>query len=206
LPAYGGELFDPDRFPFLEGRKPDTRWQATGAEPFPIHNRTVLHLLQALQFLEMKVPGGGRESRRLSFRALDIEQIGHVYEGLLDHNVRRASEIVLGLDGKEQPEIVLSELIRRREQPSFVDWLAEETVRTAKAIEKALGQTAIQDPLRWPEWDRVAPFAALVRRDDNGEPCVIPAGRLAPELQDWPEPNAECACRGFRRSLSRQRL
>jgi hypothetical protein len=79
LPAYGGELFDPDRFPFLEGREPDTRWQATGAEPFPIHNRTVLHLLQALQFLEMKVPGGGRESRRLSFRALDIEQIGHVY-------------------------------------------------------------------------------------------------------------------------------
>jgi hypothetical protein len=104
LPAYGGELFDPDRFPFLEGRKLDTHWQTTGAEPFPIHNRTVLHLLQALQFLEMKVPGGGRENRRLSFRALDIEQIGHVYEGLLDHTVRRAAEIVLGLDGKEQPE------------------------------------------------------------------------------------------------------
>lgn len=178
LPAYGGELFDPDRFPFLEGRKPDTRWQATCAEPFPIHNRTVLHLLQALQFLEMKVPGGGRESRRLSFRALDIEQIGHVYEGLLDHTVRRASEIVLGLDGKEQPEIALSELNRRREQPDFVDWLTEETGRTAKAIEKALGQTAIQDPLRWPEWDHVAPFAGLVRKDDNGEPCVIPAGSL----------------------------
>ena len=178
LPAYGGELFDPDRFPFLEGRKPETRWQAAGADPFPIHNRTVLHLLQALQFLEMKVPGGGRESRRLSFRALDIEQIGHVYEGLLDHTVRRAAEIVLGLDGKKQPEIALSELNRRRVQPDFVDWLAEETGRTEKAIEKALGQTAIQDPLRWPEWDQVAPFAGLVRRDDNGEPCVIPAGSL----------------------------
>ncbi|MGB7546507.1 MAG: DNA methyltransferase [Terracidiphilus sp.] len=178
LPAYGGELFDPDRFPFFEGRKQGSRWQTIGSEPFPIHNRTVLHLLQALQFLEMKVPGGGRESRRLSFRALDIEQIGHVYEGLLDHTVRRATEIVLGLDGKEQLEIALSELDRRREQPNFVDWIAEETGRSTKAIEKALGQTAIQDPLRWPEWDQVSPFAGLVRRDDNGDPWVIPAGSL----------------------------
>jgi hypothetical protein len=178
LPAYGGELFDPDRFPFLEGRTLGSRWQITGSVPFPIHNRTVLHLLQALQFLEMKVPGGGRESRRLSFRALDIEQIGHVYEGLLDHTVRRAPEIVLGLDGKEQPEIALSELNRRREQPDFVDWIAEETGRSAKAVQKALGQAAIQDPLRWPEWDQVSTFAGLVRRDDNGDPWVIPAGSL----------------------------
>jgi hypothetical protein len=27
--------------------------------------------------------------RRLSFRALDVEQIGHVYEGLLDHRAAR---------------------------------------------------------------------------------------------------------------------
>ena len=58
----------------------------------------------------MKAPGGGREKRRLSFRALDIEQIGHVYEGLLDHTARRATEIVLGLDGKEEPEVALSEV------------------------------------------------------------------------------------------------
>ena len=100
----------------------------------------MLHLLGALQFLEMKVPGGGREKRRLSFRALDIEQIGHVYEGLLDHTARRATEIVLGLDGKEEPEVALSELNRRRAQPDFVEWLADETGRSAKAIEKALAQ------------------------------------------------------------------
>jgi hypothetical protein len=27
IPAYGGSLFDPDRFPFLEGRALGTRWQ-----------------------------------------------------------------------------------------------------------------------------------------------------------------------------------
>jgi hypothetical protein len=126
----------------------------------------------------MKVPGGGREKRRLSFRALDIEQIGHVYEGLLDHTARRATETVLGLDGKEEIEVALSELNRRRAQPDFLDWLGDETGRSAKAIEKALTQTTVEDPQRWPEWEQVVPFAALVRRDDNGDPWVIPAGSL----------------------------
>ena len=178
LPAYGGDLFDPDRFPFLEGRRAGSPWSSTPAEPFPIHNRTVLHLLEALEFLEMKVPGGGRERRRLSFRALDIEQIGHVYEGLLDHTARRASDTVLGLEGKEEPEIALSELDRRRAQPGFVDWLAEQTGRSARAIENALAADPPADPLRWPDWDRVAPYAGLVRRDDNGEPWVILTGSL----------------------------
>jgi hypothetical protein len=105
LPAYGGDLFDPECFPFLEGRAPGSDWRSTPARPCPIHNRT-----------------GGREKRRLSFRALDIEQIGHVYEGLLDHTARRAMEIVLGLDGKEEPKVALSEVnptvTWRRGQPA----------------------------------------------------------------------------------------
>ena len=61
-------------------------------------NRTVLHLLEALQILQVKVPGGGpAEARRLSFKALDVTQIGHVYEGLLDHTAKRADRPVLGL-------------------------------------------------------------------------------------------------------------
>ena len=113
LPANGGSLFDPDRFPFLEGRAAGTRWREAPAHPLPINNRTVLHLLDALQMLKVKVPGGGpAEARRLSFRALDIEQIGHVYEGLLDHTALRAAEPILGLAGTrdKEPEIPLAEL------------------------------------------------------------------------------------------------
>lgn len=91
LLAYGGGLFDPDRFPFLEGRASGTTWRDTPATPLPVNNRTVLHSLEALQVLQVKVPGGGRaEARLLSFRALGIEQIGHVYEGLLDHTATPA--------------------------------------------------------------------------------------------------------------------
>jgi hypothetical protein len=113
LPAYGGALFDPDRYPFLEGRAAGTAWTHTPAKPLQINNRVVLHLLEALQLLRVKLPGGGpAEMRRLSFRALDIEQIGHVYEGLLDHTVKRAPEVVLGLSGAKdkEPEIPLSKL------------------------------------------------------------------------------------------------
>ena len=35
LPAYGGHLFDPDRYPFLEGRTPETTWRDGTAQPAP---------------------------------------------------------------------------------------------------------------------------------------------------------------------------
>jgi hypothetical protein len=178
LPAYGGHLFDPDRYSFLEGRAAVTQWRETTAQPVPINNRTVLHLLEALQFLEMKVPGGGTEKRRVSFRALDIEQIGHVYEGLLDHTAKRATEPVLGLAGPDEPELALTEIEARREQSGFIDWLSDQTGRSTAAIEKALLQELSVDAARWPLWERVKPFAALVRMDDNRDPCVIPEGSI----------------------------
>ena len=113
LPAYGGSLFNPDRFPFLEGRQPGTSWKDTPATPLPVTNRTVLHLLEALQVLQVRLPGGGTaEARKLSFRELNIEQIGHVYEGLLDHTAKRATEPVLALQGTRdnESEIPLTEL------------------------------------------------------------------------------------------------
>src|SRR5438876_10901710 len=135
LPAYGGHLFDPDRYPFLEGRAPGTSWRETPAEPLAINNRTVLHLLEALQFLQVKVPGGGpSERRRLSFRALDIEQIGHVYEGLLDHTARRATTTVLGLFGSiaNESEVALETLeeLAAKSEQVLIDFLEEKTGRT----------------------------------------------------------------------------
>ena len=112
LPAYGGALFDPDRYPFLEGRPRNTGWRQYPAQPLPITNRTVLHLLEALQYLRER----GGEARRLSYLALGIEQIGHVYEGLLDHTARRATEPMLGVEGGTEkglpiePEIALANM------------------------------------------------------------------------------------------------
>ena len=81
------------------------QWQADAAHPLPVDDRTMLHLLDALQTLEQ---GGARVL--LSYRALDVEQIGHVYEGLLDHTALRITDTALGLGGKLEPELTLSQL------------------------------------------------------------------------------------------------
>ncbi|WP_199306926.1 type IIL restriction-modification enzyme MmeI [Pseudanabaena sp. FACHB-2040] len=141
LPAYGGQLFDPDRFPFLEGRAAGTDWQETLAKPIPINNRTVLHLLEALQILQIKV-GGTVEPRKLSFRALDIEQIGHVYEGLLDHTAVRATETILGLTGgkRKEPEVALSQLehLHAKGEKALVDFLNKATGRSESGLRKLI--------------------------------------------------------------------
>jgi hypothetical protein len=183
LPGYGGSLFDPKRYPFLEGRTSQSRSER---EMLPISNRTVLHLLEALQVLRVKVPGGGpAEARRLSFRSLDVEQIGHVYEGLLDHQAVRAKEPVLGLAGTrdKEPEIPLSTLLgeEAKGEKSFLAYLKEQTGRSENALSKALQeepdvfagqhlQIACNNDAK--VYKQVVRFAGLIREDDFGYPAV----------------------------------
>ncbi|WP_016899041.1 Eco57I restriction-modification methylase domain-containing protein [Pseudoalteromonas sp. PAMC 22718] len=104
MPALGGSLFDPDRFPFLEGRTKGSNWLEDEAKPLPIDNRTVLLFLDAIQLYQ---------GRTLSYRALDVEQIGYVYEGLLEQTVKRAPDVTLELSGSKsckKPWVYLSEL------------------------------------------------------------------------------------------------
>jgi hypothetical protein len=184
LPAYGGSLFDPDRYPFLEGRQPGQPWREHPASPVEIDDRTVLHLLDALQVLRRHGRGGPLEAQRLSYRALDVEQIGHVYEGLLDHTAVRVDEVALGLEGREEPEIALRTVEREHErgEEQFLAWLATETGRSEKALAKALATPA--KPARWSrllaacggDMDltrRIEPFHALLRQDLRGLPVVF---------------------------------
>ena len=186
LLPYAGNLFDPDQFPFLEGRKPGTAWKDTPATPLLIDNRTVLHLLRSLQYLELH-----GEARRLSFRALDIEQIGHVYEGLLDHTAKRATELVVSLAAAkgDEPEVALSELERLQAQgeAELLRFLKEQTGRSESALAKALATPkegvegkklraacGNDDAL----FDRVRPFSGLIRNDTFDRPVVIRKGSV----------------------------
>jgi Eco57I restriction-modification methylase/MmeI, target recognition domain len=184
LPPYAGNLFNPDRFPFLEGRRPGTLWRNTLASPLPVNNRTVLHLLRSLQYLELH-----GEARRLSFRALDIEQIGHVYEGLLDHTARRATEPVLGLIGAkgQEPELALSELeqLKTKSEDKLVEFLKEETHRSENALRKALDPALETEEINRLRaacgnddalFKQARPFEGIIRDDTFGRPVVIPKG------------------------------
>ena len=196
IPAYGGSLFDPDRFPWLEGRGMGSCWQSEASDPIAVNNRVVLHLLEALQLLQIRVPGAGVETRRMSFRALDIEQIGHVYEGLLDHTAMRSSSPVLGLKGKKfaEPEVELATLEAWMQKPEkdCLKWLKEMTGRSESAIKKDLeikpdGKSLpglfLQRLMTMCDndralYERVLPFVGLLRVDTLEYPVVIGSGMV----------------------------
>ena len=181
LPAMGGSLFDPDQYPFLEGRASGTSWLNTVSSPLPIDNRTVLLLLNSLQVLEHS-----RGALALSYRSLDVEQIGHVYEGLLDHTVVRTPDITLGLMGSAKnryPAMGLSSLesLYFEGQESLVAKIVEATGRTASSVRneltKPVSDAKLSDVLNVANGDatlsaRIAPFAGLVRSDAWGQPIV----------------------------------
>jgi hypothetical protein len=180
LPPLGGSLFDPDRFPFLEGRPAGTSWRVTPAEPLPIDNRTVLLLLNALQVLEHRAG-----AQLLSYEALDVEQIGHVYEGLLERTVMRVPELTLGLAGSRKsinPTAGVREL-EKLSPDALVEHLQELTGRSEAALRSALSKPVDEDHFHRiliacdndrKTADRVRPFAHLLRKDSWGDPLIYP--------------------------------
>jgi hypothetical protein len=79
LPPREGDLFDPNRHPFLEGRVSE---HDEGGTLAPVDDGVVLDVLERLVYLE---------NQRLSYRNLDVEQIGSVYEALMGLEVRRVA-------------------------------------------------------------------------------------------------------------------
>lgn len=181
MPALGGSLFDPDRFPFLEGRAKGAGWRDTSAVPLPIDNRTVLLLLNSLQVLEQS---GG--ALLLSYSALDVEQIGHVYEGLLEHTVARVPRVTLGLQGSQKaknPNVVLAELeaARLSGEAALVKLVLDVTGRSESAIRNSLSKPADNTVFRrvlgvcggdTALAERILPFTNLIRTDAWDDPIV----------------------------------
>ncbi|MBN1654425.1 MAG: N-6 DNA methylase [Deltaproteobacteria bacterium] len=86
MPPRRGELFDPNLYPFLEG------WGPAGSAPISqAENRSLIKVPSVddgtvFRVLEKLVVLGGQ---RLSYRALDVEQIGSVYEALMGFSIQR---------------------------------------------------------------------------------------------------------------------
>ncbi|WP_235733206.1 DNA methyltransferase [Mycolicibacterium neoaurum] len=191
VPAYGGSLFDPDRFSFLAALT------AHGTLAITVSDRVMLHALRSVQQAVLK----GGEARRISFRDIDVEQIGYIYEGLLGYTAVTVGETYLGLQGArgEEPEIPLAELERLAQANSVPKKLAD-AIRTyvendqpsakpqsATAIAKGvsaqiepsvisvLAQAVGDDPaLR----ERVLPWLGVMRQDLRGRPFVVLEGGL----------------------------
>ncbi|MCP2256046.1 Methyltransferase domain-containing protein [Prauserella aidingensis] len=182
--AHDGSLFDPGQFAWL---------------PRTIDDRTVLHMLRAVQYVQVGT-GKNKELRKLSFRELDVEQIGYVYEGLLAYDGFRAGDVVLGLIGKAgvEKEVGLRELedlaAGTENVSALAKKLAEEykdyKIGTPKALEKALAplsgtelENARRKLLAATDGDaalteRLLPFYGVIRQDLRELPVVIMPGEL----------------------------
>ncbi|MFI9451561.1 Eco57I restriction-modification methylase domain-containing protein [Amycolatopsis sp. NPDC052450] len=189
LPSYGGSLFDPARFPFLTARGERATLAIT------VSDRAMLEVLKAVQVA--KLPG--QPARRISFRDVDVEQIGYIYEGLLGYTCIEVDEVTVGLIGKagEEPEIPLATLEElfsaKPTDPARADgilaWSKEnqpaatppsktalmQAIRANDEVEdaeRALRAVTADVDLR----DRLRPFVGIIRRDLRNRPLVVVPG------------------------------
>ncbi|WP_201294627.1 DNA methyltransferase [Nocardiopsis sp. FR4] len=189
LPSYGGSLFAADRFPFLLTRSP------RGTLAITVSDRVMLEVLRSVQVAELR----GEPARRISFRDIDVEQIGYIYEGLLGYTSKEVDEITVGLKGRpgEEPEVPLAELEAMAAQDrdasklagAILAWVKENQpaakppsrTALAKAIlsgekiedtERALRAITTDTALR----DQLRPFIGIIRRDLRNRPFVVEPG------------------------------
>jgi len=165
LPPRHGGLFDPDAYPFLEGRAWESKRAATALiEPPLVSDGILFRILQDLLYLD---------GERISYRALDVEQIGSVYEAMMGFTVETAHGISIGL-GSDHLVINLEDLLTKKpaDRPK---WLKESAACevTGKAIEQLKSAASVDELL-----------AALRRRisklylDQNSNPVTIPTGGI----------------------------
>jgi hypothetical protein len=127
MPPRRGQLFDPNGYPFLEG------WGPGGSAPIKLYDDraavrlpsvddgTVFRVLEKLIIFQ---------SQRLSYRTLDVEQIGSVYEALMGYHVVRVFSPAVCIRGSRC--WVEAQDVLDNKGPRLAKWL-QETTGLAKA-------------------------------------------------------------------------
>ena len=144
LPTRHGQLFNPDEYAFLEGRPAGVgRSKEETFEAPRVSDGVIWRVLEGLLVLD---------GERLSYRALDVEQIGSVYESMMGFDVRTLPGRALAV----RPKNVVLDVDALLAQPGNkrAAWLKEQTecdlaaggaqalkeARTAEDVVVALGR------------------------------------------------------------------
>jgi hypothetical protein len=137
MPPRRGSLFNPHEYPFLEG------WGPAGSAPITqAEDRTAVQVPSvddetAFQVLEKLLVF---EGQRLSYRALDVEQIGSVYEALMGYHVLRVPSAAVCMKPDRlwvSAEDVLDVVATRR-----ANWLKETVGLSSAQGEKLAAEIA----------------------------------------------------------------
>ena len=165
LPRRLGVLFDPDRFPFLEGRGAGGMRQGhERIEPPWVPDGTVYRALDKLLVLD---------GERISYRALDVEQIGSVYETMMGFRVEKATGRSVAIKAQKKqgaPTTVDLEALLGEAGSKRTKWLRDRTDRK------------LTDKVRKPvsEAQSVADLHAALQPviDTAATPDLVPGGAM----------------------------
>jgi hypothetical protein len=172
MPARHGVLFDPDRYPFLEGRpSAGGRQVHERIEPPLVPDGTIHRVLEKLLVLD---------GERLSYRALDVEQIGSVYETMMGFRLEQAVGRSLAIKAQKSfgaPTTVDLESLLGVAADKRGKWLQDNadrklTPKVAAAVKDATSLDGLHAAL--------APVS-----DAAATPDLVPAGAMV--LQPSPE-------------------
>jgi hypothetical protein len=156
FPARHGRLFDPDSYPFLEGRPAGSHRSTTEiVHPPHVSDGAVFRILRNLLILD---------GERLSYRALDVEQIGSVYEAMMGFALRQAAGPAIAV----LPKHIVFDIreLLDQEPKARAGWLKEQA--EAKLTGDAIAKAKTVDDV----------VAALGRRVSPHTPHVLKAGDI----------------------------
>ena len=166
LPERRGALFDPDRFPFLEGRYAGAgvRQIVERVRPPLVSDGAVYRVLEKLLVLD---------GERISYRTLDVEQIGSVYETIMGFRMEVATGRSVAVRPAKKlgaPNVVDLDVLLAEPKGGRARWLQTRADRNlTDTVAKALRAAETVDDLH----------AALDRvLDKDAAPDLVPPGAL----------------------------
>ena len=133
LRAYGGDLFQPgNASDFDPVSRAMALWESV--DGVPVSDKDVLHVLDRLKRTTVRV-NGKAVATPVDFSTLSTEYIGLLYEGLLDYDLRTATEPMLLLNLGQQPLLPLTLLQAKNEKETkeLLETLSKEKATKASS-------------------------------------------------------------------------
>lgn len=173
----GGKLFDPHAFTFLDGRDKGSAKET--AEVLSVSDGTILRILHGLMTVEGRGLDNQKVRERLSYRSLDVESIGSVYETVMGFTARRAGERMIALkDEKKLPNFIGLETLLAQKPSDRQKWLKDQSIKLSTKQAAAVKAAENVDAL-------VEALGSAV--DERASPKATPIGAGVPYLQPTDE-------------------
>ena len=165
LPRRHGVLFDPNRFPFLEGRVSAGGRQIDERVEAPlVPDGAIYRVLENLLLLD---------GERISYRALDVEQIGSVYETMMGFRLETTTGRSLAIKAAKKhgaPTAINLDALLKEQPDRRKKWIEDRAARKLSVT--------VQKAVKAAESLEVLHSALIPVADQRATPDLAPQGAM----------------------------